>query len=582
MSNGTSNAQCQYVSKGSIADWTCPAVFSHATCIQGWDCIPGSGCTQAKAGAGRYNSKEECETNAPDKCAAPMPTGLSVCNAKSSTCEPCTDYCKADSDCAGKGGFCQNGLCHGSLCQQNSTCSATCSADTPEILLGAWRGLQIQAGFGSGEYDLKFQRKSQGPQVMMQGPSGAVSSGSLQSDAAEKGQHLTLDFTTGPLQGTVLNGAYGAWEPSDETEQMAFYFAAPGDAAPAEIGMAMNGTGMTVYVMSKCGHGSVDCDFDSVFASQEVAPMFIDMITDACSTATDCNSCVSNSKAHCFWCPSGNVMYADGTRGTQCAGFDPAGKEKDWVCDKGATQTCPAPPPPPVQQFACKMNSNGPTCTPCKAATKCTSDNDCGSSYCQGGICHGSAPVDCVGQEACNALSKNNCTEPSEKYSICDSWNQQCTPSTKGAPGAVTSYECERTCVGAKIVGTYRAVSISAKFMRGEYDFTFYSDSTMHWKAPDGKTSVAKLVGSGEPYHNTRSVVATITKSEEDNMVGTKLYLLLKTDEAGNDGIAKFMFHGMDTSPITDFGAAMSKREWIMVGCKEGTPCDFSRMSVKA
>ena len=69
------------------------------------------------------------------------------------------------------------------------------------------------------------------------------------------------------MRGAQLNGAYDAWEPRDETEQMAFYFAAPGDAAPADINVAMNATGQTVYVMSRCGHGAVNCDFDSVFAS---------------------------------------------------------------------------------------------------------------------------------------------------------------------------------------------------------------------------------------------------------------------------------------------------------------------------
>ena len=58
---------------------------------------------------------------------------------------PCKDYCKANSDCPGS--YCQGGLCHGSTCQEHSTCNATCSSDTPDALLGVWRGVQMQVTF---------------------------------------------------------------------------------------------------------------------------------------------------------------------------------------------------------------------------------------------------------------------------------------------------------------------------------------------------------------------------------------------------------------------------------------------------
>jgi len=422
-----------------------------------------------------------------------------------------------------------------------------------------------------------------GPQVIFKDAAGGVSSGSVQSDVTSQGKHLTLQFTSGPMVGTTLNGAYDAWEPSDETEQMAFYFAAPGDAAPADINTAMAGKGKTVYVLSRCGHGAMACDFDSVFASEAVAPMFLEMVSDPCSAATDCGGCVSNAAAHCFWCPSGKVTYKDGSQGSQCAGFDPKGAEKDWVCAKGATQTCPAPPPPPASMFACKMNANGPTCAPCAAGVTCKSDKDCGKSYCQGGVCHGSAPVGCVNEAACSDLSKHNCTSGAETYSICDEWTKQCKPAAKGSKGAMTSYECQHTCVGSKVTGTYRAISISAKFTRGEYDMTFYDDATMHVKGPDGKTMVLSLASSQQAVEKgAMSVEGTVTKSEDSSMMGKKFYMILKTDEQGNDGIAKFMFQGRDSAPVADFGSAMSKSEWIMVGCKEGEPCDFSSVAVKA
>ena len=63
MSSGSSMAQCQYVHSGPGTpsdDWACPAVFSHTTCERGWDCVRDSGCVQAAAGHGQYNTKEEC------------------------------------------------------------------------------------------------------------------------------------------------------------------------------------------------------------------------------------------------------------------------------------------------------------------------------------------------------------------------------------------------------------------------------------------------------------------------------------------------------------------------------------------
>jgi hypothetical protein len=434
-----------------------------------------------------------------------------------------------------------------------------------------------------GEYDMKFQKKAAGPQVMFKDTTGAVSSGSLESDAAQQGRHLTLIFTKGPMQGTTLKGAYDSWEPSDETEQMAFYFGAPGDAAPADINTAMSGTGKTVYVMSRCGHGAVKCDFDTVFDTKMVAPLFMEKVTDPCSAATDCGGCVNNAAAHCFWCPSGPVTYTDGSKGTQCAGFAGSGSTKQWTCDKGATQICPTPPPPPAPMFKCQMNADGPTCTKCAAAKLCKKDADCGASYCHAGVCHGSAPEGCSTEAGCTDLAKHNCTQPDEDYAICDQWTKTCKAVPKGTKGAVTKYECEHKCVGAKVTGTYRAISISDKFLRGEYDFTFYDDATMHWKAPDGTVSVAQLAGSQKHVADgVQAVEGKVIKSSDSSVVGTKVYAIMKRDEQGNDGIAKFMFMGMDKAPLTDLGAAMSKQEWVMTACKEAKPCDFSKATVAA
>jgi len=595
-SNGTAGSQCQ---DQHDSNWHCNHLYSTDKCLPGYVCDADKGqCIPGPAGKG--DTLANCE-----KTCKKAPTGLSICNVEKSTCEPCTDYCKTDGDC--KGSYCQAGLCHGSTCQQNTTCSETCSDDTPAILLGTWRGVQIQKNFGDGEYDMMFQSKKNGPQVMYRAPTGQVSSGSVQSDYSAGGHSLTLKFNKGPLASTTLKGAYDAWEPSPETEQMAFYFASPGDDKPNDIHDALNTTGSTVYVLSRCGHGAVSCDFDSVFGKKEVFTSF-DLIVDPCNPHGDCSSCIGDVSKLCGWCSTA-VKYSDGTPGKQCAGFDKTGKPLGWQCagtfskdacsDYGCdwsnvkqpkcvpgngTQTkgdCTTACKAPTPQSKCDAVKQ--TCTPCNMHY-CTNDKQCPGSYCNiAGAgpwsCHGAVDPGCMEQAACDAVKTTNCTT-AEEYALCDSYAGQCKTVPAGTPKAKTKYECERQCTPNKATGTYRGVAIHSGFQRGEYDFTFYDDSTMHWRAPDGKVSVGKLVGGSESVEaGAVAIDGTITKSDDPTTVGKKFYAIWKRDTEGNDGVGKFIFHGFSFSPVATFGDAMSKTEWIMIGCKD-VECDFSKVAV--
>jgi len=595
--DGSKGSQCQDQHE---TGWHCNHLYSTDKCLPGWQCDVDKGqCTPAAAGKG--DTKENCE-----KTCHKRPTGLSKCNVKSSTCEPCTDYCKTDADC--KGSYCQGGLCHGSTCQANATCTEQCSDDTPQILLGVWRGLQIQSKFGKGEYDMKFQSKKDGPQVMYRGTTGGTSSGSLTSDAKEGGRDLTLHFDNGPLQGTTLKGAYDAWEPSPETEQMAFYFGGPGDDKPQDIHAAMNGTGETVYVMSRCGYHSTNCDFSSVFGPPLVFSG-ADLIHDPCNPHGDCSSCLGDASKLCGWC-SEKVVYSDGTPGAQCAGFDKTGTPLGWQChgkfskdacsDFGCDWTdiknpkcmpgkgtfskedCTQGCKPPPDMYSCDAPSK--SCKPCDMHY-CMSDKDCPGSYCNKGTsigpwsCHGGT-TSCLDKNACAAVSKTNCTT-AETYAVCDKYAGTCKPVPAGTPHAQTKYECSHNCIAAKPTGTYRGVAINVAFPRGEYDFTFYDDDTMHWRTPDGKVSVAKLTGGSESVESDAIAVdGTITKSDDPSKVGKKFFGLQKKDDQGNDNIGKFIFHGLDFSPVSTFDAAMSKTEWVMVGCKAQGECDFTKAQV--
>lgn len=183
-------------------------------------------------------------------------------------------------------------------------------------------------------------------------------------------------------------------------------------------------------------------------------------------------------------------------------------------------------------------------------------------------------------QAACNGLKAHNCSTV-EEMALCDTYAGQCRTVPHGTPNATTKYECEHNCVAAKPTGTYRGVSINAKFVRGEYDFTFYDDNTMHWRDPEGQVSVAALTGGAEVVEpGAMAIDGTVTKSDDKTMVGKKIYAIWKKDAQGNDDVAKFLFHGFDFAPVPTFAAGMSKTEWIMVACKDDPACDFKKAQV--
>jgi len=596
--DGRPGSQCQDQHE---TGWHCNHLYSTDTCLIGYVCDGDSGTCKQDPSGGTGDTKANCE-----KMCHKRPAGLSKCNVKSSTCEPCNDYCKTNTDCK-VGSYCSGGLCHGSTCQQNTTCAATCSADTPDVLIGTWRGLQIQAKFSAGEYDMKFQKKAQGPQVSFRPSLGDVSTGSLTSNYASGGRDLTLMFDAGPLSGVSLNGAFNPWEPSPETEQTAFYFGAPGADAPADIHVAMNGTGSTVYALQRCGHGAVKCDFDSVFPAAQslLEAMVAPMIVDPCNVNKGCSSCIGAASGVCGWC-STDVQYKDGTPGAQCAGFDSTGKPLGWQClgvfsksdcsDYGCDFTdvknpkctkgngtstkeeCAKLCKAPDAMFSC--DSTTKKCNPCDMHY-CTNDKQCPGSYCnKAGFgpwsCHGGAGPGCESNASCTS----GCGAE-ETYAICDTYAGKCNPVPKGTPGAVTKYECSHKCIGAKPLGTWRAVAINAGFTRGEYDFTFYDDNTLHWRDAAGKVTVVALKGSEEPVEvGAVSVEGTVTKSNDPSIKGKKVYALFKHDDQGDDKIAKNLFFGLGFAPVKSFGVAQANLDFVQVGCKDSTECNFDSVVV--
>jgi len=604
-SNGTKGSQCQ---DQHAIGWHCDHLYSTDKCQQGYACNQTAGQCQLTA-AGEGDTKANCEKH----CTKIVPpAGLSVCDAKTHTCTPCKDYCHSDSDCPGS--YCNGGLCHGSTCQQEYKCNATCSNDTPDAIVGTWRGVEIQQGFPMGEFDYKFQKQADGPQVTYQGPKGGVSTGSLTSDAATGGKGLTLTYTTGPLKGSVYQGLYNAWEPSDYTEQFAFYFGAPNGDAPTSIEQAMNNTdvtGQTVYLLSRCkAHGDGKCDFSSVFpkaiaAKRNLRTIFTDAMVgqvDPCKVHQDCSSCVEDPSKLCGFC-STKVVYADGSPGSQCAGFDSTGKPLGWKCagtfskedcaDHGCDWTdiknpkCKVCTGPGCQLTAkecakaCvkpdalfKCNDQTKKCIPC-TATYCTKDADCPNSYCQiSGAgpwsCHGAIAGGCSAETAC----KGSCNS-TELFYVCDKYAGQCNLANHTTPGADTKYNCEHACKPARPTGTWRGVEVSANFARGEWDVTFYDDNTVHWRQADGTVIKSKVSGA-DVKAAEQGAVAISGTVVTGSTSGTKFTGLFKIDTQGDDGIVFLLTWGQGKA-VANFDEAMSASMFVMSGCNpDNKLCDFS------
>lgn len=101
-----------------------------------------------------------------------------------------------------------------------------------------------------------------------------------------------------------------------------------------------------------------------------------------------------------------------------------------------------------------------------------------GPWQCHGGLCQDNAT--CASTCGKPTPSPSPPTPPTNQTMyVCDKFSGQCVNASNTTAGATTKYECEHECRAAAPTGTYRGVQISSGFTRGEYDYTFYDDSSV-------------------------------------------------------------------------------------------------------
>ena len=232
--------------------------------------------------------------------------------------------------------------------------------------------------------------------------------------------------------------------------------------------------------------------------------------------------------------------------------------------------------------FRYTCNNATKQCEACNM-TYCTNDSQCPGSYCMihgpgPWQCHDAPASNCGNLPACNASCAHNHT--TELY-VCNPFSGQCVATTNSTPGATTKYICEHNCTSIAPLGTWRGVEVNVGFVRGEWDFTFYNDSTLHWRRPDGATFMAKLDGlnMSAGLDNTIQISGVVDTSPAQD-----IFAVFRIDNQGNDKIVDMLFWGQSNSSFpADFPSAMTNGNTmhILNACRgSASNCDFSKSAV--
>lgn len=475
-SDGSNGPQCAGFGPNA-KPFVCDAIYSTETCQQGYACDVSSGtCQLTTAGSG--NTLAVCEaachnttvqvylcdkatktcnvvpsgtpgSSSLEICEAvcthaitPKPGPVAktyICNVTSWTCQVatpghggsllvCNQQCNANASnyiCNYQTGQCVSvpPLTPNSV--PLATCQTQCSGVTPAPIppnpgpppeyIGLWRGVEIQNGYKTLEWDILINNSIA---IFSEIQSGKVTtySGVPYHIPNSPTLEMWVEVNSGRYAGLTvrtIGDTSGARGPETIFATMAI--APAGKPADASIAAAMVDGVSKVLALTKCIVDEQFCVFTMPSSYQSKIDKAVNNFkkseqskktiaekkkpgsgfTDICSTFDEsCSVCLTHSL--CGWC-SVPVTYSDGTTGTQCAGFESTNStsfvcaghystlscEIGYICTSELTcvptipgdgmphevciQTCKATPPPaPVpQQYTCNLQTHA--CTICPA-----------------------------------------------------------------------------------------------------------------------------------------------------------------------------------------------------------------------
>jgi hypothetical protein len=199
--------------------------------------------------------------------------------------------------------------------QAITNCQSRCSNSTPAELVGLYRGIHAEKGYKSGEYDYKFTEKT----VEIKDATGKVTKGTVSTHP--NGIWMKFDDKVIKAINPVSSNSAG---PS--TSSFAFAMGAAGADAPDTVTAAMDGSGSTLAILTKCkSWGAGGCDFSPVFADAIHRRLLAESPPekDPCNAFTTCAQCagVVVQGVDCGWCGRGTVIGLDGKdTGFKCGG----------------------------------------------------------------------------------------------------------------------------------------------------------------------------------------------------------------------------------------------------------------------
>jgi hypothetical protein len=302
-----------------------------------------------------------------------------------------------------------------------------------------------------------------------------------------------------------------------------------------------------VFFLSECA-GTAECVFTMPATSQRrvAQEQAIAAITDPCTAyAANCTYCLSHE--FCGWC-STDVIYSNGQKGSQCAGFASSANESNaFVCNgRYSTFNC-------TQGYDCDQSTD--QCVPDPIA-----GNGLPLAECQQ-LCRPTPPpTPAIPQYICNITTKQ-CYKCNETF----------------CPGSMPQATCAAACVKPKpgpsglVVGLWRGIQIQNNYPLGEYEWLFnsssltvYKQSVELWSATIvsyGGDVMVFTVTSGAGVGSTFSGIYSV-----QNQNGP-LYEIMTLAMGGANGAVPQSFAG----PMETAG----EYEVVLAKCFS-SPCSFS------
>jgi hypothetical protein len=547
---GTSGASSYEVCEASCAHPSphpaSPTPVSPAPPAAVYSCNYTTGeCETAQPGKG--SSKQVCES----QCSKDNGTKY-FCNSIAKKCEPAP---------VGFPG------------QTKKECEAEClphpNPGPPPMFLGLWRGIQIQNGYKSGEYDLHVDQASV---VFIDILDATTIKGTPFN--VQNGENLDfwIKITAGPGVGETIKVIGQTDMRGPETNYLLAAFSAPGGATPGSVNAAMAAsTGDAVYSFMSCA-GTPECRFQMPSSArrmphkgrlldhlrQRVAHKNLhaggelqrfggsDRVNDPCEAfSANCSYCLAHE--FCGWC-SQDVQYKNGEKGKQCAGFASSPNATNpFVCEgRYSTLACDAGWTCNETSYTCEQNAspgNGLPHQECEEVCRPTP-----------------SPTPQLQQYVCN-ITSHQCHKCEEEH----------------CPGSMAESACEAACKKphkgptSLVVGIWRGLEIQNNYPLVEVDYVFNATSlTVYRNGQLQFTADVTSFGGDEMIFNVNSGPdAGKTFSAEYTIAnqGTGLIEQMTLAMSAADGAIPDNYSG----PMQTAG----QKELVMVKCNMA-PCSFT------